>query len=429
MLLDELKRAIARSEVVLVLGTGVTAATTHNDPATSWIGLIESGLHRIEGLGLKDADWGQTQRALLSTGDLFDLLGVAQQVESRLRKQGELVSWLDETIGRMRVLNPTLYKAIARIRAPIATTNYDLLAEEALGRGTRCWQEAFDVGAWFRTPEVNRPIFHMHGIYTEARSVVLGHTSYQALGTHEYAQFVQKVLAATQSFLFIGCGAGLEDPNLGQLIEWIRENAATAGRRHYRLCLERELPLLQSKMKDGDRVFPVSYGPDYDDLTKFICTQLAHPTQVIPPEIVGLGAAYEGMNAAAYPNDERWRHKDSLFGQMRDYVSKNPVDVDALLNLEQDGLTIAAMAVMIERTREEDASLIERIAISQPQVNVAYKICDYIQHYIHTHSNVPPDVRNHLHRALNVMERSYSNEARFLDFLKKTHDLLVSAPT
>jgi SIR2-like protein len=154
---------------------------------------------------------------------------------------GELPRWLADSIGSQPLRDPSLFEAIAKIDAPIATTNYDTLGEEALSCGSRSWSDSVDVAAWFAQDRRNRPIFHLHGVWADPETAVFGHTSYQSLANHEHAQFVQQVLAATKSFLFIGCGSGMEDPNLGILIDWIRTRYPNSLHRHYRLCLDKDV--------------------------------------------------------------------------------------------------------------------------------------------------------------------------------------------
>jgi hypothetical protein len=192
------------------------------------------------------------------------LLGVAQQIESRMRAAGgELPRWLADSIGSQPLRDPSLFEAIAKIDAPIATTNYDTLGEEALSCGSRSWSDSVDVAAWFAQDRRNRPIFHLHGVWADPETVVLGHTSYQSLANHEHAQFVQQVLAATKSFIFIGCGSGMEDPNLGILIDWIRTRYPNSLHRHYRLCLDKDVCALQTNRSPNDRVYQIVYVNKY----------------------------------------------------------------------------------------------------------------------------------------------------------------------
>lgn len=411
MLLQELKRTIGQGDAVLILGTGVTASATMNDPATSWNGLIRNGLDRIGGLGIRSSDWCKRQIDSLDSGDLLDLLGVAQQVESRLRRAGEFAAWLKEGVGDLSLLNRDIYDAIESTRAPIATTNYDLLAELALGRGSANWSQGLDVGAWCRTEDRVRPIFHLHGLYTDSASVVLGHTSYQTLISHPHAQFVQQVLAATKSLVFIGCGAGLEDPNLGMLIDWIRiKYGAETGPRHYRLCLDTEERELEDKMQPGDRIFPISYGSSYSELSDFVRTRLAHWSRIVPKEILELAVAYEGLTVTAYPGKERWEQKNVIFEQMTEHTKTPSLDLDALQYSDRPGLTAAAIATIIRTHRPDDVHRLLEIADARPPINLKYKVFSAIDVYLNSGMSLSKDHTRAIHRIAQMFKAAHPKD-------------------
>jgi hypothetical protein len=149
-ILRELKRDIARGRIVVLLGTGVSAASAGNHPLTNWRCLLQSGITRCTSFGAGNVrqDWEQRQHSAL-LGDLIDVLGVAQQVESRLRAAGaEFATWLRETIGSIRLENSLVLTAIEKIDAPIATTNYDLLIEQALNRSSLVLADGVDITHW-----------------------------------------------------------------------------------------------------------------------------------------------------------------------------------------------------------------------------------------------------------------------------------------
>lgn len=128
----KLAERIAAGKVLVVVGTGVSLASTNGERLASWKGLINNGIEHCAELGLRDATWVTSQKELLE-GDLDDLLGVAEQVSSRLGWRptdpcgGDWSSWLRRTVGGLRAMNPQLIEAIRDLGAPIATLNYDNL--------------------------------------------------------------------------------------------------------------------------------------------------------------------------------------------------------------------------------------------------------------------------------------------------------------
>lgn len=73
-----------------------------------------------------------------------------------------------------------------------------------------------------------------------------------------------------RTFVFIGFGKGLADPNFDALFRWARSAFATSEYRHYRLCLRPEKALIESDFRMADRVYAISYGEHYTDLPKFL---------------------------------------------------------------------------------------------------------------------------------------------------------------
>jgi hypothetical protein len=73
-----------------------------------------------------------------------------------------------------------------------------------------------------------------------------------------------------RSFVFIGFGKGLSDPNFDALFRWARSAFGTSEYRHYRLCLRSEKALIESDFRMADRVYAISYGDDYSELPDFL---------------------------------------------------------------------------------------------------------------------------------------------------------------
>jgi hypothetical protein len=88
LLLDDLRQAVTRKGVVVVVGAGVSVWSTNRARAASWTGLLETGIDWCHQLGRAPSkDWAARRRRDLRSGDLRDLLAVAEQVADRLGAQ------------------------------------------------------------------------------------------------------------------------------------------------------------------------------------------------------------------------------------------------------------------------------------------------------------------------------------------------------
>jgi len=89
--------------------------------------------------------------------------------------------------------------------------------------------------------------------------------------TDPHAQAVQRYLAFARTLIFIGYGDGLDDPNFGHLLDWVRQNLP-AGFHHFRLCRNGDEEALRAKHQLDERILVVSYGEHYEDLGTFLHT-------------------------------------------------------------------------------------------------------------------------------------------------------------
>jgi len=136
LLARDLSEQIAGRQVVVVVGAGVSIAASGGAKAASWTGLLTTAIDRCEQLAHNlPAGWGERIRGQIDSGDSYELHSAADNVTHRLggRHSGKYRRWLRETIGRLRLRDPAAPEAIARLGAPIVTTNYDDLLEQATG--------------------------------------------------------------------------------------------------------------------------------------------------------------------------------------------------------------------------------------------------------------------------------------------------------
>lgn len=270
-LLDDLRRLIAQRQVVAVVGAGVSMATTDNAEAASWPGLLRTGVAWVETVvqGLPNR-WADRQREAIASGDLDDLLGVAEQVARRLGapRGGEFRRWLRETVGQLAPVDRTVMDALVALGTPLCTTNYDGLLESVSGLDPVTWRDPARCERVLRGDE--RAVVHLHGHYREPESIVLGIRSYEDVLGHEPAQALVRALRTYRTLLFVGYGGGLADPNFNAFLDWCARVFPESEYRHYRLARDQEVISLAAEHSAGQRLFVLGYGPEHADLAEFL---------------------------------------------------------------------------------------------------------------------------------------------------------------
>jgi formylglycine-generating enzyme required for sulfatase activity len=260
----DLRAMIARKQVTAVIGSGVSVATTSKSP--SWRGLIESAVDRCRELEATES-WCGLVLGMLEEGSPDMLLSAAERVESKLGENGggELARWLRESFENLQPNNADTIEALVALGIPLVTTNYDDLIHKVASRGHVTWTDHRNVTRFVRGDD--RRVLHLHGHWDEPESVILGIRSYDRVKENRHTQAVMQALGMTNSLLFVGCGQeGLDDPNWGSFLTWLREVETSAGteHRHYRLVRESE-----TFPQDGS-LYPLVYGPKHDDLVPFL---------------------------------------------------------------------------------------------------------------------------------------------------------------
>ncbi|MFE4834518.1 SIR2 family protein [Arthrobacter sp. NPDC056691] len=270
--LDRLSAAVSSKQAILILGTGVSKALSGGAGAADWIGLLRDGIKRLVHRSELQS-WGALQEMALDDAlerdDLDGLLGVASQISAKLRAPGSQAysDWLRDSVGSLRVVRPELAISLEQLELPILTTNYDQLIEKALRRTSIDWTDAESMREVFKgeTPSVG----HLHGVWNRPNTVVLSESDYTRVMHDQPGQFVQQAHYSTKSFIYVGFGSGLHDPNFSRLLK--RHSVLFPDSRgdHFRLCLSSELSQLESAHAEHD-IRVISYGHEYEDLAPFI---------------------------------------------------------------------------------------------------------------------------------------------------------------
>lgn len=286
---EELVTGLKNGKVLVVVGTGVSQAATDNNPEASWIGLLKSGVQRAADFANPRVDAGWKDRVLGfieagENGRLDDLLLAAEAISMALGGPRHVLDpsaagihcgvgpeyrdWLKATVGSLRAKNAEVLDAVVTLGCPLATTNYDQLLEDASRLPPVTWLERSKVLAILRGEKA--AVLHLHGFWDRPGSIVLGIRSYESVLGNEHAQLALRTLLTTRSFLFVGVGAGLGDPNFSALLEWQRRVLKEDSCRHFRLATEAEALSLQCVHPAEDRICLLPYGGKHEDLPGFL---------------------------------------------------------------------------------------------------------------------------------------------------------------
>ena len=268
---DDLKQMIAKGQVTVVVGSGVSCATTSKAP--TWMKLIENGIGRCATLGEPDA-WCDMTRMLLNAKSLDMLVNAAGLVHDKLVERGDFGAWLRSEFESLEVEDASVIEALAALNAPLVTTNYDGLISTVVPELKHVtWRERRIVTRVVRGDD--RRVLHLHGHWDEPQDVVLGLKSYLSVAQDEHTQAVLQAFGVGTSFLFVGCGAdGLTDPNWGRFLEWLKKHDEGGEHEHWHYWLARsgeEFDAGGKSLRDvGGKILKLSYGDDFSDLPGFL---------------------------------------------------------------------------------------------------------------------------------------------------------------
>ena len=282
---EKLIEQLRAGRVVVVTGTGISKSVSNGDPVADWVGLVKSGITRVASNVKVSSNWTAIQdlalEDALSSDSPDDLIAVASAVSLKLKGSSTqaFTNWITETVGDLPVIDPAVPQALARLNTPILTTNYDTLLERSLGRSSADWMD----------PEAMRQCFlmgtdaigHLHGVWTKPDSLIFSQSDYDRIVANKSAQFVQQSQYSSKSFLYVGFGSGLDDPNFSKLLAEHQTLFPSSTGYHFRLCKESEVAAAQAAHSDTD-IRVVSYGSGYADLAPFL-QGLADDAEVTSP--------------------------------------------------------------------------------------------------------------------------------------------------
>jgi hypothetical protein len=263
-LLDGIAQAVVDRALVVICGAGTSLAASGAHPHAGWSGLVEHALAWCEAHGVvfEGRDGLHRAREDLRAGDL---ISAADKAQRALEHAGQWSSFLIATFRSLPLRDPTLLLELAALGAPIATTNYDTLIEAALGGASSISWRSASFGLALRQRDVG--IAHLHGVWTEPDTVIFGSGAYGGHGAVESVQALEVALGVRASMLFVGVGAGADDPNLGRLLRFVDDRFRDTGLTHYRLMTAEAA----ARVPPRSIVKPVVFGADpRRDLLPFV---------------------------------------------------------------------------------------------------------------------------------------------------------------
>jgi hypothetical protein len=290
--IKRMKDALSGDNLTIVVGTGVSIGAVKCSTAgvsedrrqdalkrLTWPGLLLDGLKYLEEEFLDQFQTSEKQELqsymnILKSGEsaVPTLLRAAAFLKAKLVDCERLPDWLQHEFGDLydehigNGTNPLLdaIRELFNANARIMTTNYDDLLSRHCNTSSIVPSEGLPMQRYFEKSDQRRGILHPHGVWSEPAGAVLDGVDYYKVTQHSSLQHSLKAcLSVAEVVLFVGAGAGLNDPNFGQLLDWANVELGKGTKRHYILLRENER---------NERVFlnAVRYGPDYSDLPSFL---------------------------------------------------------------------------------------------------------------------------------------------------------------
>ncbi|XP_007894173.1 protein FAM118B isoform X2 [Callorhinchus milii] len=318
-------------DLVLVIGTGVSAAVAPEVPALkSWKGLIQALLDAANDFDLlEDEENKKFQKSLHEDKNLVhvahDLIQKLSPRTSSVRStffKDCLYEVFDDLESKMDDVGKHLLHSVLKLMengALVLTTNFDNLVEIY---GTHQGQEleSLDltdektVMEWAQGKR-KMSVLHIHGVYTNPSGIVLHPAGYQnVLRNTEVMREIQQ-LYENKAFVFLGCGRTVEDTTFQALfLEAVKHKSDLE---HFMLVRRDDVDefkkLRENMLDKGIKV--ISYGDEYYHLPEYferlaseICTRGRHG-------IVNDGCTLKNGPVSGNSQDQRIDAKDKMLGR------------------------------------------------------------------------------------------------------------------
>lgn len=279
---DDIKQKIASgSDAIIMLGTGFSSAVAKDKAHASWVGLLRAGLEYLKTNGLIEKSvLVESIEQDIQIGIELDssfLVAVGEKISSLMHRTSSphFAAFLRDTVGALEPDSgkAELARTIEQLNAPVMTTNYDTLYEQITKKPSITWSESRKFRTAIKSQSTD--VIHLHGIWDDPESVILTTSDYEKILRHEDTAALRQSIGVLKTIIFVGYGAGLNDPHFQALWNFLKplvaENVV-----HYTLCLEQDLVSINRENFDTP-IIPVAYGDNHDQLEPFL-KQLVPPT-------------------------------------------------------------------------------------------------------------------------------------------------------
>ena len=258
---------IKRAAILFVFGSGISIALTGRK--LSWKEWLRTGCEYVTETRQDNPTLHDRIETAHSADELAD---IAEELIATLKQEGAYRQWMQDSFENQKITTPNLADILKKLSdlpsVHFATTNYDLLLEQATGLPP-C---SGNVSATDRQ-ETNsavfggrRAILHLHGYFDSQNShddIVASRKQYNELSHNKASQFSQQWLSVSRIMIFVGCGATVEDDNIAPMMTFAQKELGFDGTHYFLHCS-------QEKQDLPDTVCPIEYGMTHEALPAFL---------------------------------------------------------------------------------------------------------------------------------------------------------------
>jgi hypothetical protein len=167
-LLDVLKER--PTDVLTVVGSGVSVATSGRYRCADWYGLLNHGINYVHERGLVAPTWTELRRKQLEETEFISVADMITEVLGG-HTDGAFAEWFLQCYDACPVKDQRIIESLRDLRCGRSTTNYDKLIETVLGCDSCTWQDQHLL-SWVMRGTGRRRVLHIHGVYDQPDSLI-----------------------------------------------------------------------------------------------------------------------------------------------------------------------------------------------------------------------------------------------------------------
>lgn len=251
---QKLRKIRKNRNLVICVGSGVTLFSTRNDDGETrdrlkWAGFIDNGFGYLQ--RQKPSFYRDNQRKFAQAAKMLDdkdrtveeVLYVASTLTQFMGTQSidtpdYFADWFSTQFETLYdyVKYPAILDSLNKLHeagVTLMTTNYDGLIERHCGLQPLDGSQPQRL-VRFNRRELSDTVFHPHGYWENTKHIVLDSRQYYEVQRkdNDVRQTLEDMLKG-RTVVFVGCGAGVDDPNFGQLLQWLGKQQRDVSYGHY----------------------------------------------------------------------------------------------------------------------------------------------------------------------------------------------------